>query len=250
METPESAASPSASRGRRRIPRNLWAVSVTSFLTDLSSEMVVNLVPLFLANVLGARMVTIGLIEGVAASTASLIKVFSGALSDRLRARKWLAVGGYALSALAKPGFYFASSWGAVAAVRWAERAGKGVREAPRDALVAGSVDAADRGLAFGMHRAADTGGAVVGLLIAVAVLGLVQRGGVELTQDAFQLIVLVTSSRPSWPCSRWRSAPSRSAARRRATRPASGFAASVAASASSWPSSRSSTWGTSPTRF
>ena len=193
METPESADSPSASRGRRRIPRNLWAVSGTSFLTDVSSEMVVNLVPLFLANVLGARMVTIGLIEGVAASTASLIKVFSGALSDRLRARKWLAVAGYAISALAKPGYYFATSWGAVAGVRWAERAGKGVREAPRDALVAGSVDAADRGLAFGMHRAADTGGAVVGLLIAVAVLGLVQRGGFDLTQDAFQLIVLVS---------------------------------------------------------
>jgi len=193
MENPGSAAPPSAPRGRRRIPRNLWAVSATSFFTDISSEMVVNLIPLFLANVLGARAVTIGLIEGVAASTASLIKVFSGALSDRLRARKWLAVAGYALSALAKPGYYFASSWGAVAGVRWAERAGKGVREAPRDALVAGSVSAADRGLAFGMHRAADTGGAVVGLLIAVAVLGLVQRGGVELTQDAFQLIVLVS---------------------------------------------------------
>jgi sugar phosphate permease len=102
-------------------------------------------------------------------------------------------VGGYALSALAKPGFYFATSWGAVAAVRWADRAGKGVREAPRDALVAGSVANADRGLAFGMHRAADTGGAVVGLLIAVAVVGLVQRGGAELTRNAFQLIVLVS---------------------------------------------------------
>jgi MFS family permease len=182
-----------ASPRRRRIPRNLWAVSVTSFLVDVSSEMVVNLVPLFLANVLGVRMVAIGLIEGVAATTASLVKVFSGALSDRLGARKWLAVGGYALSAVAKPGFYFAASWGAVAAVRWADRVGKGVREAPRDALVADSVSSADRGLAFGMHRAADTGGAVVGLLIAIAAVGLVQRGGALLTRDAFQLIVLAS---------------------------------------------------------
>jgi MFS family permease len=167
-------------------------VSVTSFFVDISSEMVVNLLPLFLANVLGVRMLAIGLVEGVAATTASLVKVFSGALSDRLRARKWLAVAGYALSALAKPFLYFATTWASVAAVRWADRVGKGVREAPRDALVAGSVAAEDRGLAFGLHRAADTGGAVVGLTIAIAVVALVQRGGALLTREVIVLASLV----------------------------------------------------------
>jgi MFS family permease len=187
--------SPEAARfaKRPRIPRNLWAVSVTSFLTDISSEMVQNLLPLFLANVLGVRTVTIGLIEGVAESTSSLLKVFSGALADRLGVRKSLAVAGYALSAIAKPGFYFATSWGLVAGVRWAERAGKGVRTAPRDALVADSVDAPRRGLAFGFHRAADTGGAVVGLLIAIAAVQLTQRGAVELGRSTFQVLVLLS---------------------------------------------------------
>jgi MFS family permease len=168
-------------------------VSATSFLVDASSEMVVNLVPLFLANVLGARMVTIGLIEGVAATTASLVKVYSGALSDRLRARKWLAVGGYAISALAKPGFLFATSWAGVAGVRWIERLGKGVREAPRDALVAESVASSQRGLAFGMHRAADTGGAVLGLVVAVVVVGFVGHGAAALTRETFQWVVGVS---------------------------------------------------------
>ena len=125
----------------RALPRNVWAVSLTSFFMDISSEVVLNIVPLFLANVLGVKTGVIGLIEGVAESTASLLKMFSGWLSDRLRARKWPAVAGYGLSALSKPFFYFASSWGAVAAVRWVDRAGKGIRTAPRDALVADSID-------------------------------------------------------------------------------------------------------------
>jgi MFS family permease len=178
---------------RRRIPRNLWAVSIASFLMDVSSEMVLNVVPLFLANVLGARTVVIGFIEGVAAAATSLLQVVAGTLSDRWRARKWLAVAGYGLSALAKPGFYFVTSWGSVAGVRWADRVGKGIRTAPRDALVADSIDPVDHGLAFGLHRAADTGGAMLGLLGAMGVVWLTARGAAQLTRDTFQMLVLVS---------------------------------------------------------
>ncbi|MEJ2598510.1 MAG: MFS transporter [Anaerolineales bacterium] len=145
-----------AKTGLRDLPRNVWAVSFTSFFMDISSEMIINILPLFLSNVLGIKTNIIGIIEGVAEATASLLKLFSGWLSDRLKARKWLAVSGYAISALSKPFFYFANSWGAVAAVRWADRVGKGVRTSPRDALVADSINEEARGLAFGFHRAAD----------------------------------------------------------------------------------------------
>ena len=176
-----------------RLTRNVWATSVTSFLTDISSEMLANVLPLFLANVVGVTTVTIGLIEGVAESAASLLKLYSGWLSDRLRARKWLAVGGYGLSAVAKPFFYFATTWEAVAGVRWADRVGKGVRTAPRDALLADSVSARRTGLAFGVHRAADTAGAVLGILGAVLVVHLVQGGGLTLERRTFQALVLVS---------------------------------------------------------
>jgi MFS family permease len=179
--------------GWRSLPRNVWAVSLTSFFMDISSEMVTNLLPLFLSNVLGVGAGIIGLIEGIAEATASLLKVFSGWLSDRLGARKWPAVAGYGLSALAKPFFYFASAWTAVAAVRWADRVGKGVRTAPRDALVADSIGESQRGLAFGFHRAADTGGAVLGLLIALAVVWAAQSAAVELGRRTFQVVVLVS---------------------------------------------------------
>ena len=177
----------------RSLPRNVWAVSLTSFFMDISSEMVINILPLFLTNVLGVSASIIGLIEGIAEATASLLKVFSGWLSDRLGARKWLAVAGYAISALSKPFFYFANAWATVAAVRWADRVGKGVRTAPRDALVADSIDESQRGLAFGFHRAADTAGAMVGLLIALGVVWAAQSAAVELGQRTFQIIVLVS---------------------------------------------------------
>jgi len=189
----ENEAVPSQKVGLRTLPRNVWAVSLTSFFMDISSEMVINILPLFLSNVLGVKTNIIGLIEGVAEATASLLKVFSGWLSDRLRARKWLAVGGYALSSLAKPFFYFANSWGAVAGVRWADRVGKGIRTAPRDALVADSIDEHHRGLAFGFHRAADTAGAGLGLLIALGVIWLAQAGGMELARATFQTVVLIS---------------------------------------------------------
>jgi MFS family permease len=171
----------------------VWAVSLTSFFMDVSSEMVLNILPLFLSNVLGVKTNVIGLIEGIAEATASLLKVFSGWLSDKLRARKWLAVAGYGLSALAKPFFYIANSWGVVAGVRWADRVGKGVRTAPRDALVADSIDERHRGLVFGLHRAADTGGAVLGLIVALVVVWMAQRSNMVLGRATFQTVVLIS---------------------------------------------------------
>jgi len=183
----------SGKRSIRSLPRNVWAVSLTSFFMDISSEMVINLLPLFLSSVLGVKTNIIGLIEGVAEMTASLLKVFSGWLSDRLRARKWLAVTGYGLSTLAKPFFYWATSWTAIGAVRWADRVGKGVRTAPRDALVADSIAEDQRGLAFGLHRAADTGGAVLGLIIALVAVWLTQAGGGSLQERTFRAVVLLS---------------------------------------------------------
>jgi MFS family permease len=175
------------------LPRNIWAVSLTSFFMDISSEMVINILPLFLSNVLGVKTNIIGLIEGVAEASASLIKMISGWLSDKLKTRKWLAVVGYGISAFAKPFFYFANTWGAIAAIRWADRVGKGIRTAPRDALVADSIKEKQRGLAFGFHRAADTLGAVLGLVVAALVVWLTQRSTGLLTADTFKLIVLLS---------------------------------------------------------
>ncbi len=177
----------------RQLPRNVWAVSLTSFFMDTSSEMVITLLPLFLANVLGVQTSIIGLIEGLAETTASLLKLFAGWLSDRLGGRKWLAVAGYALSAFSKPFFYFANTWELIAAVRWADRAGKGIRTAPRDALVADSVTPEVRGLAFGFHRAMDTAGELLALLIAILVVWLAQQGTLALEASTFQTIVLVS---------------------------------------------------------
>ena len=181
------------SKNNTRIPRNIWAVSLTSFFMDISSEMVINIIPLFLANVLGVKTAVIGLIEGVAESTASLLKLFSGWLSDKLRARKWLAVLGYGLSAISKPFFYFANSWGTIAGVRWVDRIGKGIRTAPRDALVADSINEKQRGFAFGFHRAADTAGAMLGLIIALLVIWMAQSSALKLGVNTFHTVVLIS---------------------------------------------------------
>ncbi len=177
----------------RRLPRNVWVVTATSFLTDISSEMIVNLIPLFLANVLGAKTAVIGMIEGIAETTASLMKLYSGWLSDRLGKRKWLTVLGYGLSTVAKPFLYFANTWGWVLGVRFADRLGKGIRTAPRDSLVAGSIDERQRGLAFGLHRAGDTAGAFIGLLIAAVIILATQSGATELSRNTFQIVVLIS---------------------------------------------------------
>lgn len=175
----------------KKLPRNVWAVGLTSFFMDISSEMVLNILPLFLANVLGVQTSIIGLIEGLAEATASVLKLFSGWLSDKLGGRKWLAVIGYGLSAGIKPFFYIASTWELIAGVRWADRVGKGIRTAPRDALVADSVTKETRGLAFGFHRAMDTAGALIGILIAVLVVWLTQQNTLDLSKYTFQMVVL-----------------------------------------------------------
>jgi MFS family permease len=177
----------------KQLPRNVWAVGLTSFFMDISSEMVINILPLFLANVLGVQTSIIGLIEGLAEATASILKLFSGWLSDRLGGRKWLAVIGYGLSAFSKPFFYFASTWEMVAAVRWIDRVGKGIRTAPRDALVADSVTKETRGLAFGFHRAMDTAGAMTGIIIAALVVWLAQKNTLDLSESTYQTVVLIS---------------------------------------------------------
>ncbi len=174
----------------KSLPRNVWAATLTSFFTDISSEMLIHLLPLFLAQVLGAKTAAIGLIEGLAETTSSLLKIFSGWISDRLHARKWPAVIGYGLSALSKPFFLIVRSWPAVLLVRVVDRIGKGIRTAPRDALIADAIDPAHRGLAFGLHRAGDTAGALIGTLGAALILTLSHQGA-TLTAAAFQRVVL-----------------------------------------------------------
>lgn len=175
------------------MPGNVWILSLASFLTDVSSEMVFNLLPLFLANVLGVRMGVIGLIEGIAETTASIVKIYSGWFSDWLGRRKWLTVAGYGLSTIAKPFLYVASSWLGVLTVRFVDRVGKGIRTAPRDALIADSIGENRRGLAFGLHRAGDTAGAAIGLTIALGAVWLSQGFGVRLNRVTFQTLVLLS---------------------------------------------------------
>jgi MFS family permease len=177
----------------RRLHPNVWVVTATSFLTDVSSEMLVYLIPLFLSNVLGVRMAFIGLIDGVAETTASLVKIYSGALSDKLGRRKWLAVLGYGISTVAKPFLYFVNGWGGVMGVRFADRVGKGIRTAPRDALVAASTDESNRGFAFGLHRAGDTAGAFLGIGIAALIIWLTQSNESLLSVNTFRIAVLAS---------------------------------------------------------
>ena len=173
------------------VSRNVFFLGWVSLLTDVSSEMIFTVMPLFLLNVLKVGTPIIGLIEGIAEGTASLLKLVSGWLSDRLGQRKSLAVFGYGLSTLAKPFLYIASSWGVVLAVRFSDRVGKGIRSAPRDALVADSTSPNEMGRSFGFHRAMDTMGAVLGLSLAALIVYLVQRGGLELTWHAFRTLVI-----------------------------------------------------------
>src|SRR3972149_1849894 len=142
---------------------NILLLGLTSFFTDISSEMIYPLVPFFLTLKLGASAELLGLIEGIAESLASLLKVFSGYISDRLRNRKGLTILGYASSAIGKLMLCIATAWGMVLGARVVDRLGKGIRTAPRDALIADSSVEGKRGASFGLHRALDTGGAVVG---------------------------------------------------------------------------------------
>ncbi len=154
-----------------KIPSGVWVLGFVSLLMDVSSEMIHSLLPLFMVSVLGASALTVGVIEGIAESTALLVKVFSGALSDYLGRRKGLALFGYALGALTKPIFALASGVGMVLAARFLDRIGKGVRGAPRDALVADITPVEIRGAAFGLRQSLDTVGAFLGPLLAVGLM-------------------------------------------------------------------------------
>jgi MFS family permease len=156
---------------RTPLPRNVVALAVVSFLTDVSSDMIYPLLPQFLTAVLGASATTLGAIEGAAESLAALLKLASGWWSDRLARRKPMVVVGYVLASAARPLVAVATSAGHVLAIRLTDRIGKGVRTSPRDALIADSIEASQRGRAFGFHRAADNAGAAVGPLLATALL-------------------------------------------------------------------------------
>src|SRR5512140_3380478 len=160
-----------------KLHRNVIALGLVSLFTDLSSEMIYPLLPVFLTVTLAAGPAVLGLIEGVAETTASLLKLFSGAWSDRTGRKKPLVLAGYGLSTLARPLVGFATGWGHVLAVRFCDRIGKGVRTSPRDALVAAYVSTAQRGKAFGLQRSMDHLGAVLGPLAAFLLLA----GGISL---------------------------------------------------------------------
>ena len=157
-----------ASAGWRALPKGVWALGFGSFFMDTSSELIHSLLPIFMVTTLGASLVTVGLIEGVAEATAAIMKVFSGALSDYLGRRKALMVFGYALGAFTKPIFPLAPTVAWVFAARFTDRVGKGIRGAPRDALVAEITPTAMRGAAYGLRQALDSLGALLGPLLAV----------------------------------------------------------------------------------
>jgi len=171
---------------------NVFFLGMVSLLTDVSTEMIFTLVPLFLTNVLGAATTIVGLVGGVSESTDAILRIFSGWFSDRVRKRKPLAVLGYSISTIAKPFMYLATSWASVLAIRFGDRLGKGIRTSPRDALVADSVSAKERGRGFGLHRAMDTSGAVIGLALAAVIIYFVQGGGLELSLKTYQWLILV----------------------------------------------------------
>ena len=156
---------------RARLPAAVWTLGFVSLLMDISSEMIHSLLPVFLVASLGASALVVGLIEGIAEATALIVKVFSGALSDYWRKRKSLAVLGYALGALSKPLFAIASTAGMVFTARFIDRIGKGIRGAPRDALVADVASTDMRGAAFGLRQSLDTVGAFIGPLIALGLM-------------------------------------------------------------------------------
>ncbi len=152
-------------------PRTVWALGFVSMFTDVSSEMIHSLLPVFLMSTLGASAAQVGVIEGAAEATSSITKLFSGWLSDRLRKRELLAVLGYGLAALTKPIFPLATTPLAVFGARFADRVGKGLRGAPRDALVADVTTPGTRGAAFGLRQSLDTIGVFVGPTIAIGLM-------------------------------------------------------------------------------
>jgi MFS family permease len=176
---PSAAAPPQTAL--TRIPRSVWALGLVSLFMDVSSEMIHALLPVFLVTVLGASVTAVGFLEGIAEATASITKVFSGALSDRLGKRKLLIVIGYSLAAFTKPLIAIAPSVSWVFAARFADRIGKGIRGAPRDALIAELTPAKIRGASFGLRQTLDTVGAFAGPLLAIALMAI--------TNDQFRTV-------------------------------------------------------------
>jgi MFS family permease len=181
-----------------RLPRNVFAISLVSLLNDASSEIIYPLLPAFLKGLLGVSSpyaaAVIGLIEGAAESVSSLLKLFSGYFSDRRGRRKGFVVFGYALAGVMRPLLGFASSWHQVFFIRLADRVGKGIRSAPRDAMIADAAAPQERGLAFGFHRAMDHGGAVVGPLLGAAIIYLIASNRADPTPADYRTVFLLAS--------------------------------------------------------
>jgi MFS family permease len=182
------------SRRLWRLPRNVIAISLVSLFNDASSEIIYPVLPLFLALVLGASRANIGLIEGAAESLSGFLKLFSGYFSDRSGRRKGMVVFGYGLASIVRPLIGFASSWPQVFAIRLADRFGKGVRSAPRDAMIADAAAPRERGLAFGFHRAMDHTGAVVGPIICYFALSFIASDKNAPTAANYKSLFLLAS--------------------------------------------------------
>jgi MFS family permease len=180
-------------KGLWGVSRNVFFLGWVSFLTDVSSEMIFHMFPLFLSHVLGVGAAFIGLIEGLGDSAATMLKVVSGWASDKLGQRKGLTTYGYVLSTISKPFLLLATSGGIALAIRFFERSGKGIRTSPRDAMVADSTTPETMGRGFGFHRALDTFGAVGGIAIAAAIIYLMQGWGTTLSLPSFQWLVIIS---------------------------------------------------------
>ncbi|MFA5308106.1 MAG: MFS transporter [Dehalococcoidales bacterium] len=189
----ESQPAPEA--GRKKIwgmHPNIFFLGLVSLLTDVSSEMIFTLVPLVVVNVLSGGPIAVGLIGGLSECFDAVFRIFSGRISDRFKKRKLLAVIGYGFSTICKPFMLLANVWGGVLAVRFGDRVGKGVRTSPRDALIADSVGLEKRGKGFGIHRAMDTAGAVIGLAAAAIIIYVSQGSSLFLTRESYRWMVII----------------------------------------------------------
>ena len=178
----------------RSLPRNVFAIGLVSLLNDASSEIIYPLLPVFLSLTLGASPAVIGLIEGAAESLSGLLKLFAGYFSDRFGKRKPIVVLGYALANFVRPLLAFATSWHQVLAIRLADRAGKGIRTAPRDAMIADTAAIEQRGIAFGFQRAMDHAGAMIGPVIGFLLVMLIAVNRNAPTTHDYTRIFLVAS--------------------------------------------------------
>ena len=181
-------------RRYRALPRNVFAISLVSLLNDASSEIIYPLLPVFLSITLGASPAIVGLIEGTAESISSLLKLFAGYFSDRRGKRKIFVVFGYAMANLVRPLLAFAGNWYQVLAIRLTDRIGKGIRGAPRDAMIADAVGPGERGIAFGLHRAMDHTGAVIGPLAGYLLVWFFASNANSITAGEFTKIFLIAS--------------------------------------------------------